>query len=107
MNKILPNNEVRELLKSKNITTENITVEMVENLSNILNIHLKKSGIYNSTAKVDKIKNFKFLTMSTDQWKGREAVSFNSDGFIGFCGWADSKNTKVILEAVIEWSNNY
>lgn len=99
-----PNDKVREILKLKNITSENITIEMVEKLKDILNKHLEISGIYKGTARIDKLKNHKYLTMSTNQWRGREAVSFNSDGFIGFCGWADSKNTEVILNAVIEWA---
>ncbi|RHL22642.1 hypothetical protein DW029_08315 [Collinsella sp. AF38-3AC] len=33
------------------------------------------------------------------QWNGREAVSFNSDGFIGFCGWADTVNSQPIYRA--------
>ena len=33
------------------------------------------------------------------QWNGREAVSFNSDGFIGFCGWADSQNSQPFYRA--------
>lgn len=99
-----PNDKVREILKLKNITPENITIEMVKNLKDILNKHLEISGIYEGTARIDKLKNYKYLTMSTNQWKNREAVSFNSDGFIGFCGWADSKNTQIILNAVMEWA---
>lgn len=101
---MLPNNRTRVLLNSMNITTENVTVGVVNDLVDVLNKHLKVSGIYSGTAKIDKVKNFKFLTMSTEDWKGREAVSFNSDGFIGFCGWAGSKNTEVILTAVEEWA---
>lgn len=37
------------------------------------------------------------------QWTGREAVSFNPDGFIGFCGWADTRNSQPILAAFMEW----
>lgn len=103
---VSPNNKTRELLNSMNITPKNVTVDMVNDLVEVLNKHLKSSGIYNGTAKIDKVKNFKFLTMSTEDWKGRESVSFNSDGFIGFCGWADSKNTEVILSAVEEWALN-
>lgn len=37
------------------------------------------------------------------QWKGREAISFNSDGFIGFCGWADTQNSQPIYRAWRRW----
>lgn len=41
------------------------------------------------------------------QWNGREAVSFNSDGFIGFCGWADSVNSQPFYRAWRAWCCNY
>lgn len=41
------------------------------------------------------------------QWHGREAVSFNSDGFIGFCGWADSINSQPFYRAWRAWCCNY
>ncbi len=33
----------------------------------------------------------------------REAISFNRDGFIGFAGWADSKNVQPFLSAFCKW----
>ena len=41
------------------------------------------------------------------QWNGREAVSFSSDGFIGFCGWADSQNSQPFYRAWREWCCRY
>lgn len=41
------------------------------------------------------------------QWNGREAVSFNSDGFIGFCGWADEQNSQPFYRAWRAWCCNY
>ena len=42
-----------------------------------------------------------------DQWNGREAISFNSDGFIGFCGWADMQNSQPFLNAFRRWLTEY
>ena len=48
-----------------------------------------------------------FLFCDGSYFNGREAISFNSDGFIGFCGWADDKNSIPFLVAfyrgVSEW----
>ena len=33
----------------------------------------------------------------------REAISFNQDGFIGFCGWASTSNTLPVIEAFKDW----
>jgi len=44
-----------------------------------------------------------FLKVSSDYFKGREAISFNKDGFIGFAGWASSNNEKPITDAFKKW----
>lgn len=36
----------------------------------------------------------------------REAVTFGSDGFIGFAGWADEQNVQPILTGFIRWVGN-
>ena len=36
-------------------------------------------------------------------FRDREGITFNRDGFIGFAGWASSKNMKPILSAFQEW----
>ena len=43
-----------------------------------------------------------FITL---RWSGskREAISFNADGFIGFCGGASSANTLPVVEAFKDW----
>ena len=38
-----------------------------------------------------------------NQWKRREAISFNKDGFIGFAGWASTGNEKPFVSAFNEW----
>lgn len=44
-----------------------------------------------------------FLFINSDYFTQRECISFNADGFIGFMGWADSKNTEPILRAFCKW----
>ena len=44
-----------------------------------------------------------FLHVDGDYFKGREAISFNSDGFIGFAGWADDGNVQPFLRAFVDW----
>lgn len=52
--------------------------------------------------KGDKVRQA-YLRLDGPYFKDRECVSFNPDGFIGFAGWADSKNVAPILEAFVEW----
>ena len=37
------------------------------------------------------------------QWKRREAISFNRDGFIGFAGWASSQNEAPFVKSFDRW----
>lgn len=44
-----------------------------------------------------------YMTGEGAYFDSREVISFNRDGFIGFCGAADSENTQPVLAAFIEW----
>jgi len=47
-----------------------------------------------------------FIRCDGPYFKGREAISFNRDGFIGFAGWADTNNTRPFTETFIKWCDN-
>lgn len=100
--------DVRELLKKSGVTCESVGVIELKRLRRILSRNLRHSGIYNGTARLSPAKkDLKFIEMQTEQWKGREAISFNRDGFIGVAGWADNKNVQPILKSLVEWSINF
>ena len=99
------NDEVREILDSKGITVKNVTDDQVKILHSILSENLTNSGCFRGSFKINKLDNTRYLTCASDYFVDREAVSFNSDGFIGFAGWADSKNVQPILKSVVEWAN--
>lgn len=44
-----------------------------------------------------------FLRVSGFYFQGREAISFNEDGFIGIAGWADNTNVQPFLRAFYRW----
>lgn len=44
-----------------------------------------------------------FITVDGTYFKGREAISFNSNGFIGFAGWADDYHLKPIIDGFLKW----
>lgn len=47
-----------------------------------------------------------FIRCDAHYFTGREAISFNEDGFIGFAGWADISNTKPFTTAFIKWAED-
>lgn len=97
--------DIRQILKDLNITCENVTPVQLLTLRDTVNKHLKLSNIYDGSAKLDKTRDQRYMTMNTNQWKGREAISFNKDGFIGIAGWAGDSNAAPLVSALHEWSS--
>ena len=55
--------------------------------------------------KLDKNGNIKFaaIRVKGTYFSDREAITFNEDGFIGFCGWADRYNLIPFVMGFKEW----
>ena len=49
-----------------------------------------------------KMKNA-FIKVSSHYFEGREAITFNQSGWIGFAGWADSNNITPFVNAFNRW----
>ena len=110
-------NDAREYFDSKGLAYSDITAGDICVLTMLLNKHVKlaskqgkmSTNTMHMSEKVDcKYKTNGTLTESylyinSHYFTRREAISFNKDGFIGFCGWADSKNTAPIVAAFKEW----
>ena len=94
--------DARKVIAAAGITKDNVTVEQLQKLRLCINARMIHSRNYNGTYRMDKEVSL-FMTCRTEQWEGREAVSFNRDGFIGFAGWSDSNNIKPILQGVGDW----
>lgn len=94
--------EARAAIAAAGITVDNVTLPQLRLLRTLINKRMKLSGNYRGTYRMCGIAG-KFMGCTTDQWVQREAISFNSDGFIGFAGWADRKNTQPILDGVADW----
>ncbi len=112
--------EAREYFKSKGLSYSDITEGDICTLTMLLNKHIKracKNGdmSVNSMRMSQKIKS-KFtsrgglvecyLFINSHYFTQRECISFNKDGFIGFCGWAGGKNPAPIIAAFIEWCDS-
>lgn len=90
-----------------------ITLTKIKKLQELLDFHLNASGVFRASMSCDKKIDFKFtddggmahasIKCSADYFKGRQAVDFEKNGFIGFAGWSDSQALKPILEAFVEW----
>ena len=114
---VCTNDEARKYFKDKGLDYSKIKEGDILTLTMMLNQELKKAvkdcetsvdSIYLSK-KVDMLRNKKgsiencFLYVNSHYFTRRECISFNSDGFIGFAGWADQGNTNPILRAFLKW----
>lgn len=71
-----------------------------------VSIQMRHSGV-NGTRQHDEGLLSAFLRVDGPYFTDREAISFNDDGFIGFCRWADSHNSMPILKAFSDWVRIY
>ena len=90
--------------------------EEIENFPEYLNQHPELYGIHTmiiSQRKKDNKPVFNaddngrmksaFIKVSSHYFEGREAISFNADGWIGFCGWASGTNEIPFINAFNRW----
>lgn len=111
------NDEARRYFKDKGLTYDDVTEGDILTLVMLLNKYIKaaaKNGEMSTdsmhlSSKIDMRKKTNgsiincYLYINSHYFTRRECISFNTGGFIGFAGWADSNNLKPILRAFIEW----
>lgn len=114
---VCSNNEAREYFAQKGLTYDDVTEGDILVLVMMLNQEIKKAtkagemstSTMHLSAKIDMKKKTNgaiqtcYLYMNSHYFTRREAISFNRDGFIGFCGWADQGNTNPVLRAFLRW----
>lgn len=121
--------EARNYFREKGLAYSDITITDLRLLSTLLDLNFTIQRKYRVKARMDDAngakpvywlrvndaKYFKgkydengrmlcaFLTGKGTYFTAREVISFNANGFIGFCGEADRQNTEPVLEAFVEW----
>lgn len=115
---MLTNNEAREAFKAMGLRYSDIGskefFDLVKRLDDALPSHefemkvSRKPKIYAPKIVFDDLGRMKeaYIRCDSNYFSGREAISFNADGFIGFAGWASSENTQIFLEVFLLWVND-
>ena len=102
--KIHNRDHAREEFARAGITTDNVSLQIIAPLWAAINKRMVDSGCFRGTFCLIKLgkdtKDIKYLRCKAFYFDDREAVSFNSDGFIGFAGWASNTNIRPILDGV-------
>lgn len=101
----------RESFAAAGLTYDVLTPAAVQRLRALVNDRMKASGLILGTfrcrqrgvAKDTPSGRYAELRCRADYFDDREAVTFNTDGFIGFAGWADDNNVRPIIEGFTAW----
>lgn len=117
---VCTNEEARQYFRDKGLSYHDITEGDILSLLMLLNREIKKSNKAGETSvstmymssKINMKKRTNgtiikcFLYINSHYFTRREAISFNEDGFIGFAGWADQRNTNPLLRAFLRWCDD-
>lgn len=103
--------EARQAFEVAGLTYLALTPESMKRLRAIVNDHMKYSGAIKGTyrcklrgvVKETRAGRYAELRCKSYYFNDREAITFNTDGFIGFAGWADQGNVQPILKGFVEW----
>lgn len=109
--------EARDYFEKKGLTYNDITEGDILSLVLLLNLEIKKAvkademstHSMHLSRRMDIKKRSNgtitecYLYINSHYFTQRECISFNKNGFIGFCGWADQGNTNPILRAFLTW----
>ena len=101
----------RKAFADSGLTYADVTPKSIQKLRGIINAEMVKSSCMQGTyrchqrgsVKDTAVGKYAEIKCKSYYFYGREAVSFNTDGFIGFAGWADDKNIAPILDGFHEW----
>lgn len=103
----------REAWRDTGLKLSDLTGRDLAALRRTLDRSMRRSGLIRGTLRMEsRIRTrtegprvvFADLRCRSDYFTGRQAVTFERDGFVGFAGWADEVNVQPILEAFIAWA---
>ncbi len=105
-------NEARALWAASGLDYSILTETSLQHLINLIDVEMLKSGLILGSYRMEegitpapqkRRGNEAYLRCRSDHFRGREAVSFNQDGFVGFAGWADDQNIVPVLKGFAAW----
>lgn len=104
-------NQARDFFEKSGLSYSDINADSIKALiqfikfeleSNPTDLQMKINEVFQCLITEKGITNA-FIYVDGDYFKKREAISFNENGFIGFGGWASSKNLHPIVKGFINW----
>lgn len=112
----ISNDEAREYWKDSGLTYDVVKERDIAMLKLWIGQEYSEEGTHNSDITVELYGSDAFFYKAVDSslkrgtiylkssdWNGREGISFNRDGFIGFCGGLSTRNTQPAIRAFVKW----
>lgn len=104
--------DARALWASSGLDYAALTPENLRLLISLIDGKMKASGLFSGTFRMRRSLGLRVvdgkpihaaLRCKGEYFEDREAVSFNSDGFVGFAGWSDDRHVVPILSGFERW----
>lgn len=99
--------QAREMFAGSGLTYSAITASSMQRLRALINASMIRSGVMGGTFRCRQRATIRDgyaeVRCKAHYFDSREAVTFNTDGFIGFAGWADAQNIQPILQGFVVW----
>ncbi len=99
--------DVRAAFRDSGLTYDVLIPDNLRKLRECINSQMAESGLFNGTFRCHQratfADGFAVIKCRAHYFDGREAVTFNTDGFIGFAGWASQKSVQPILRGFLDW----
>lgn len=99
--------QVREMFSASGLTYSAITASSMQRLRALINASMTRSGVMGGSFRCRQRATIRDgyaeLRCKAHYFENREAVTFNTDGFIGFAGWASDGNVQPVLQGFAAW----
>ena len=105
--------KIRQKFKDYGLNYGMLNEEHISHLRILVTKELKKHKNLKMHLKAPRVKDIKVLKrtglryaeifVNAHYFSGREAITFNQNGFIGFAGWASDYNVKPFIDAFDKW----
>jgi hypothetical protein len=100
-------NDARTAFKDAGLNYEVLSPENLRKLRECINSRMVESGLFKGTfrchQRATSADGLAAIKCRAHYFEEREAVTFNTDGFIGFAGWASRESVQPILRGFLDW----
>lgn len=105
--------EARAAWAASGLTYADLTLDAMRSLRNSINTEMAESGLIDGTYRCHLRPTIKRDASGSVLWAdircrsryfyGRQAITFENNGFVGIAGWADDANVQPVIAGFARW----